>query len=89
MTPAEKLAAQKPKKPRRTSPDRKYPWKCGIRDERKKLGLSSQDVAKAVGISQACLIAIERGSGPNLSTAMRLAAFFGRTVEQLWEMPNK
>lgn len=89
MTPAEKLAASKP--PRRTKPakpryGRAYPWDCRCRQARQSHRLSLRDVATAVKLSIAGLCEIERGSDPQLTTARRLAAFYGRTVEELWTL---
>lgn len=89
MTPAEKVAATKRHKSQRPivarfGLARKYPWKCRIRDARLALRLSLRDVATGAKLSIAGLSEIERGTDPRLTTARRLAVFFGSTVEQLW-----
>lgn len=48
------------------------------------LGLVMADVAKAVGLSVACLHQIEYGGDLRLTIAFRLAAFFGVPVEELF-----
>lgn len=89
MTPAEKLAKSKPRRKLRAKPhQRTSPWDCGITALRHELRISLDDVAKAVEISKTALWQIEHGTDPMLTTAAKLAAFFGRTVEQLWR-PGK
>lgn len=87
MTPAEKLAARKPWRrrcPRNGTPLRKVVWTCRIREFREALRISMRDVAAAVGRSLAGLHVIEMGSDPMLTTARRLAEFFGKSIEELW-----
>lgn len=86
MTPAEKLAAEKPWRPapRNHVKPRKTVWKCGLRAAREKLRISLRDVAKACGISVTALWQIEMGTDPMLTTATKLAAFFGMRIDELW-----
>jgi DNA-binding XRE family transcriptional regulator len=87
VTPAEKLSAAKPwrKKPSGASHyDRKCPWKCQCRAIREGLRLSLRDVADKVGLSPTGLHQIEQGTDPLLTTAVRLAAFFGKEISELW-----
>lgn len=82
-SPAEKLAAKK----RRKLPTRSHPagpMKCLLLKNRRELGLSTRDVATALPMSVAGYNRIERGHDPMLSTARKLAAFFGKTVEEIW-----
>lgn len=79
MSPAEELAASKPLKKSKPAV-----WRCTIVERRKKLGLTIRDIGKAVGITDAAVSVIERGQDPMLTTARKLAAFFGVTVEELW-----
>jgi DNA-binding XRE family transcriptional regulator len=87
MTPAEKLASKrKPRKARgNANPVRKRIWNCKLRTVRQSLNLGIHKVAKAIGISGAGLSEIERGTDPILSTAKKLADFYGKTIDELWE----
>lgn len=87
-TPAEKLAAKKKANTPRgfgSSPKKRGPWKCKLRDKRREVGLSAADVAKAVRFSNAGMSKIENGSDPMLTTAYKFAAFFGVSVAELRE----
>jgi DNA-binding XRE family transcriptional regulator len=86
MTPAEKLASKRrPRKSRgNVNPVRKRVWNCSLRAVRQSLSLAIHEVAKATGMSVAGLSEIERGTDPMLSSATKLAAFYGKTVDELW-----
>lgn len=86
LSPAEKLSRDKPyrRSPSGKGEPREAVWICCCRERREALRLSLRDVAAAVGLSVTGYWQIERGSDPQLTTARRLAAFFGATVEQLW-----
>jgi DNA-binding XRE family transcriptional regulator len=43
-----------------------------------------RDVATAVGLSISALFFLEHGTDPQLTTARRLAEFFGTTTDDLW-----
>lgn len=86
MTPAEKLASRRParKRGQRARPrNRTWPG-CRLRELRESLGLSYREVSGAVGLSIAGLYEVEMGADTLLSTARRLAAFYGESVEELW-----
>ena len=86
MTPAEKLSKSKPRRKLGTKPyERKAPWNCGITSLRHALRISLDDVATAVGISKTALWQIEHGTDPMLTTAAKLATFFGRSIEEIWK----
>lgn len=82
MTPAERIAKQK--KPRRKLSGKDTPWICTIGDERRRLGLSQDDVCEEIGLSKSSLSVIEHGTDPLLSTATRLADFFGLPISIFW-----
>lgn len=86
MTPAEKVASKK--KPRRKSlsgnTQRPRKWVCKLREKREALGLSMRDVAEHTGYTVSTLFEIENGTDPQLTTAMKLAEFFGCMVNDLW-----
>lgn len=88
ISPAEQLAKTKQhRKPRRLGQgnvtNRKV-WVCKIADLRESLGLSIRDVAEACGFSIAGLWQMEHGTDPMLTSAARLAEFYGKRVHELW-----
>jgi len=52
--------------------------------ERSRRSFTFRELSDAIKISAAVLHAIEHGTDPMLSTAIKIAAFFGTTVEQMW-----
>jgi DNA-binding XRE family transcriptional regulator len=86
MTPAEKLSKTVPwrRGPRNSVPLKKAAWVCLARKARESLRLSLEVTAKAVGLSKVGLWQIEHGGDPQLTSARRIATFFGKTVEELW-----
>lgn len=87
MTPAEALASRKTwHRPKRNGPARsvKRIWHCRVREVREALHLSLRDVAKSIHLSITALFQIEHGGDPQLTTARRIATFFGWSVEDLW-----
>lgn len=86
MTPAEQLAKSKQRKrsPRNTVAPRRPIWVCRLREMREALNLSLRDVADAVGMSNPGLWAVEHGGETSLTTATKLAEFFGCTIQDLW-----
>lgn len=88
MTPAEELAKrkrrQRPPRNKSNQTTRVVSWDCRLPAMRDELNLSLRDVAGAVGMSVAALHQIEHGTDPMLTTARKLAEFFGATVEQIW-----
>ena len=91
MTPAEKLASKKPRQraPRNHVPTRRVVWSCQIRELREALRMSIRDTAQAVGMSVSALWQIEMGGDLVLTTARKLAEFFGRTTDELWPAKRK
>lgn len=79
MTPAERLAA---KKPRRSKSKRKQPWKCLMNDKRLALGLTMRDVADACSITSAMLA----GAVPKFAELSEIAAC--RDVETVRKRPG-
>lgn len=90
-SPAEKMAAKKPwrREPRNKAAPRKAVWVCAIRERRESLRLSLRDVARGVGLSVTALHQIEHGSDPRLTTARRIAEFFGAATDDLWPRKHK
>ena len=82
MTPAEKLAARKLRKD--SAQPRKVVLICRVRAARQKLRLSLRDVERETGVHNVTLCDAERGCNITLTNALRLAKFFGVSVESLW-----
>ncbi|MBK8270205.1 MAG: helix-turn-helix transcriptional regulator [Planctomycetes bacterium] len=57
---------------------------CRVRELRNELNLSLREVALILHMSAANIHRIERGSDVPLSTARRIAAAFGKTVDEIW-----
>jgi len=56
-----------------------------IQELRTQLNLTQQDLAEAVDVTRATIIALEKGSyNPSLELAFRLARFFKTSVEKLF-----
>mgnify|MGYP001594946050 CR=1 FL=1 len=86
MTPAEKLSKTKVRrrKPQERKARRAAVWQCKLRDFREELDLSLKDVAGACNLTITCIFQVELGSDPMLSTARKLATFYGKTIEEIW-----
>ena len=57
---------------------------------RKENKITQETLAKAVGISRQALFAIEKGiNTPTVETAMKIAAFFGKSVEEVFSLGKK
>jgi DNA-binding XRE family transcriptional regulator len=52
------------------------------------LRLSFDEVAKALKLSRTAYWQIEKGGDPMLTTALRIAAFYGKPVTELWWKPK-
>jgi hypothetical protein len=62
-------------------------FRTGLREEREKRGLTCIAVAACVGMKSSDSVAeAEEGYGVNLLTAIRLARFYERTVDDLWHV---
>ena len=59
---------------------------CRLKEERSKLGITQKQLADGIGISERSIINIESGRAPSLPTAIRLAAYFQLSVEQLFQL---
>ncbi len=60
--------------------------RCGCRSLRDSLGLSLREVGRAVGMSECALHHIEEWrTDVRMTTAMRLAEFYGVGVGELWK----
>jgi putative transcriptional regulator len=60
-----------------------------LRALRESNGMTQADLATALGVSRQTIISIEQGRyAPSLDLALRLARLFGRTVEELFQLPD-
>lgn len=84
MTPAEELASKKPKRQVKRKKPNPGPWHCLISEERRRLGLTLEEVASATKISKTAIWQIDNGGDVLLTTAHKLAVFFGKSIDQLW-----
>jgi DNA-binding XRE family transcriptional regulator len=86
-SPAEILSKKKPwgRPPRNVKYLRKITWDCRLRELRVFLKLSIGDVADAVKLSKTAYWQLEQGTDPMLTTACRVAAFFGMDVQAIWK----
>ena len=86
MSAASELAEKKAwrRKPRNKSTRKAGLWECQLRKKREGLRLSMRDVAGALGLSVTGYWQIEHGGDPMLSTALKIADFFGCSVPDLW-----
>lgn len=61
-----------------------------INEQRLKKGVTQEHLAIAVGVSRQTIIAIEHGNyTPSVLLAMKLAHFFGRSVETLFTIHHE
>lgn len=61
-----------------------------IKEYRKELGLSQEELALAVNVSRQTIYAIEAGKyNPSLELSLGLARFFGVTVEALFKLEDE
>lgn len=96
MTPAEKLAVKKkkdstlPKWGARRHARRTVIFPSNtLKSTREELGLTQCDVATGSGVNSATVADAEAGFEVMLTNALKLAAFFGKSVEQLWPKENR
>jgi DNA-binding XRE family transcriptional regulator len=83
MTPAERLAKKRTKS--KLPKGRQPVHDCKLAELRLELGLSLKAVGEAIGMTQAGLWNIEHGTDPMLTTARKLAKFYGKTIDDIWK----
>lgn len=69
---------------RRNGVVHKKVWVCNLRYLRDKHNLSMDQVAAGVSLSKTAYWQIEHGGDPMLTSARRIADFFGQRIEMLW-----
>ncbi len=60
-------------------------YRCRILELRNALGLTQRDVAEGCGVEGPTIHEAEHGRELTLAVALRIAAFFGKPVEEIWE----
>lgn len=88
MSPAEKLAKELDhvnKSARLVKSRRNIVWKCKLKELRLSLDLSRADVEKGAGVREGVVFYAELGCDLQLSNAVKLCKFYGKTVEELWQ----
>lgn len=90
MTPAQRLAAILRGKPsprrRRGDMDSLQVWDCTTKDLRKEVGLTQQEVARALNLSLPTVYRLEQGHNVALDVAVQVAEFYGKSVEDVWKL---
>jgi len=58
-----------------------------VREQRLRLGMTQEDLAKAVGVSRQSIISIEKGRYvPSLLLALKMAGVFGCATDDLFRL---
>ena len=58
-----------------------------VRDNRLAAGLTQEELGRAVGVSRQTIISIEGGRYvPSLPLAIKLARYFGRTTDEIFNL---
>lgn len=88
---AQDVADKSPRKrERRNGVEHKKVWVCNLRYLRDKHNLTMDQVAAGVLLSKTAYWQIEHGSDPMLTSARRIADFFGQRIETIWpDMQSK
>lgn len=61
-----------------------------VRDYRKKMGITQEELADGVGVSRQSIISIEKGQYvPSLQLALKLAVFFNCPTDDLFQLPQE
>ncbi|MDY3926808.1 MAG: helix-turn-helix transcriptional regulator [Anaerotignum sp.] len=55
-----------------------------VRERRKELGMTLEQLSHESGVSTSTLSDVERGIEPKVKTAQRIAHALGRSVDDLW-----
>jgi DNA-binding XRE family transcriptional regulator len=84
LSGADRLARQLVKTKRQHPSGRRVVWICTLLSRRTALDLTLRDIERAIGVSSAVLSTIEHGTDPQLTTARKIAEFFGCSVEEMW-----
>ena len=61
-----------------------------VREHRKQMGITQEELAGAVGVSRQSIISIEKGQYvPSLQLALKLASFFKCQTDDLFQLPQE
>nr|WP_206204045.1 helix-turn-helix transcriptional regulator [Thermococcus sp. ES12] len=56
-----------------------------MRELREELGITQEELARALGVTRQTIIAIEKGKyDPSLKLAFKIARFFNTTIEEIF-----
>ncbi|NJE29717.1 transcriptional regulator [Thermococcus sp. 18S1] len=56
-----------------------------LRELREELGITQEELAKALGVTRQTIIAIEKGRyDPSLRLAFKIARFFNKSIEEIF-----
>ncbi|NJE76258.1 helix-turn-helix transcriptional regulator [Thermococcus sp. ES12] len=56
-----------------------------LRELREELGITQEELARALGVTRQTIIAIEKGKyDPSLKLAFKIARFFNTTIEEIF-----
>jgi len=58
--------------------------RCNLVSTRERMGVSQPEMAVRIGLSPSGLWKIEQGTAVKLSVARRIAAFYGKSIDDLW-----
>lgn len=85
-SPIDQLASAKGSGPMPKPPkEMERVFNCSLRMRRLAKGLSMKEVAKACDVAITAVARWESGINIRLSTAFKVAAFFGVAIEELWQ----
>lgn len=60
-----------------------------VQKYRKRKKITQEELGKAVGVTRQTIIAIEKGNyTPSVTLALKIAKFFGKSVEELFKIEN-
>ena len=61
-----------------------------LQELRSSKGLTQQELADAIGVTRATVVALERGDyNPSLELAFRLSKFFNKKIDDLFRVKSK
>lgn len=61
-----------------------------VQKYRKQKKITQENLGKAVGVTRQTIIAIEKGNyTPSVALALKIAKFFGKSVEQLFKIKER
>jgi DNA-binding XRE family transcriptional regulator len=89
MSPAQKLAEELKVKPINDVSSPTRPLRCIMTEHRQALGLTLINVGSFIGLSASQLCHIEAGADTKLTVGLKLANFYGLSVEAIWSIQQE